>query len=156
MERDSALDHAGRRTEDRPDITRELSDSADRITVLRVLMQREREGKLPPVIQPKNPKMRGLIDSVQKFRHEVDCDIEDATKLVASAHERRKQVFTKVRDHVGAQIVDLSDFASNFDDLEAAIGDNGAPSSEGDSKESLEISAASVEISADLTAGEKT
>lgn len=120
----------------------ELTELTDRVIAERVIMQMRQEGTLPPASkQPKNPKMRGFIDSMAKFRHAVDCDLDDASKLVEQAHERRKEVFVKVRDHVGDQVAELGDFGSQFDDLEAAIGDNGAPSLDGDSQGSRDDTA---------------
>lgn len=94
--------------------------------------------------EPKNPKLRGLISGIGRFHHEVDQDVEKAVKQLESAQERRKVVFAKVGAHINSRVADLTDVSAHFDELDAAVGDNGAPL-DGDSPESQAGSATSTE-----------
>jgi hypothetical protein len=116
-----------------------------RVRIERALLEIERNRRMA---EPKNPKLRGLISGIQRFRHDVDRDIEEAVRQLDGAHERRKQVFSQVREHISGHVADLGDTVAHFDELEAAIGDNGAPSLEGGSQESPEASENSASPSA--------
>lgn len=111
-----------------------------RVRIEHALVQIERNNRMA---DPKNPKLRGLLSGIERFRHDVDRDIDAAAVLLEGAHQRRQEVFGKVRDHIGSRVADLGEVSAHFDELEAAIGDNGAPSSEGGSQGSQEGSASS-------------
>jgi hypothetical protein len=114
-------------------LIKEIEICRFRVRIEHALVQIERNRRMA---EPKNPKLRGLISGVARFRHDIDRDIEEAEVALRGAHRRREEVFTKVHGHIGGQVADLGEIGTHFDDLEAAIGDNGAPPSDGDSQES--------------------
>lgn len=125
--------HIERRINNTEFLTSQIEVCRLRVRIERALVRAERSRQMS---DPKNPKLRGLISGIGRFRHEVDQDIENASRQLEAAHERRKGVFAKVGEHISAQVADLTDVSEHFDELEAAIGDNGAPSSDGGSQES--------------------
>jgi hypothetical protein len=84
--------------------------------------------------EPKNPKLRGLISSIAKFHHDIDVDTDNAVKLVEDAQAKRTEVFSKLREHVGSKVADISGVVDQLTELDGVIGANGAPLG-GDSKE---------------------
>jgi len=117
-----------------------------RVRIEHALVQIERNRRMADAkktVEPKNPKLRGLISGIERFRHDVDRDIDKAVGLLEGAHERRQEVFAKVTDHIGDKVADINSLVDHFDDLDAVIGDNGGPSLNGGSEGSQEGSAIS-------------
>src|SRR5258707_3888219 len=83
MQRDPALDHAGRRT-DQPDISHELAALTDGVVAARVVTKLKREGKLSLL-----GKMKALTESAEDFNKSTAEVLDGIALKIATAKEKR-------------------------------------------------------------------
>ena len=87
MQRDPALDHAGRVT--KPDITHEISEATDRIIAARVVTVMQREGRLSLTGRMQaltdrardfNKKTEGVLDAIEEKINKADTKLNVASE----------------------------------------------------------------------------
>jgi hypothetical protein len=120
MERDSALDHAGRR-KDRLDITLEISEATDRIVAVRVVTAMQREGKLSLL-----GKMKALTESAEDFNKETETVLDGISDKIAAAKTKRTAAAEKHHGYYDGLIKGIEDSVVVIDRLSnGPLGEDG-------------------------------